>query len=72
VLSAVNQIGGAAGIAVLGTIFLAVLDSPADGNSRLSVFGNAFAAVIPVEITLYLLAAALMLLLPKAAAAHEA
>jgi hypothetical protein len=36
------------------------------------VFGNAFAAVIPVEITLYLLAAALMLLLPKAAAAHEA
>ncbi|HEY0690158.1 MAG TPA: MFS transporter [Kribbella sp.] len=72
VLSAVNQIGGAAGIAVLGTIFFAALDSPADGSSRLSVFGNAFAAVIPVEITLYLLAAALMLLLPKAAAAHEA
>jgi predicted MFS family arabinose efflux permease len=67
-LSAATQIGGAAGIAVLGTIFFAALQSPADDNSRLIVFGNAFAAVIPVEIALYLLGAALMLLLPKAAA----
>lgn len=73
VLSTVNQIGGAAGIAALGSIFFAAVDSPVAGASQLAVFGNAFAAVIPVEIAFYLLAAALMLLLPRtAAAAHSA
>ncbi|MFD1535248.1 MFS transporter [Pseudonocardia aurantiaca] len=72
VLSTVNQIGGAAGIAVLGTIFFAALDSPTGGASPLHVFGNAFVAVIPLEIVLYLLAAALMLLLPRSGAAPGA
>ncbi|HUR04084.1 MAG TPA: MFS transporter [Nonomuraea sp.] len=73
VLSTVNQIGGAAGIAALGSIFFAAVDSPVAGASQLDVFGNAFAAVIPVEIAFYLLAAVLMLLLPRtAAAAHSA
>ncbi|MCW2914037.1 MAG: putative transporter [Actinomycetia bacterium] len=73
VLSTVNQIGGAAGIAALGSIFFAAVDSPVAGASQLDVFGNAFAAVIPVEIAFYLLAAVLMLPLPRtAAAAHSA
>ncbi|MBC7631053.1 MFS transporter [Aeromicrobium sp.] len=70
VLSTAIQIGAAAGIAVLGTIFFAALDNPGAGSSRLGVFGDAFAAVILVEIGLYVLAAMLMLLLPKAAAAE--
>lgn len=72
VLSTVNQIGGAAGVAVLGTIFFTALDHPDAGGSQLHVFGNAFAVVLPVEIALYLVAAALMLLLPRAAAAPGA
>jgi len=70
-LSTVNQIGAAAGVAVLGTVFFTALDSPPAGTSPLHVFGSAFAAVLPVEIALYLLAAALMLLLPRAASAHS-
>jgi EmrB/QacA subfamily drug resistance transporter len=69
VLSTVNQVGGAAGIAALGAIFFTALDSPADGASRLDVFGAAFAAVLPFEVALYLLAAVLMLLLPRTAGA---
>lgn len=52
VLTTVNQIGGAAGIAVIGTVFFA---------------GSGFATVVLIELALYLLAAALMLLLPRTA-----
>jgi EmrB/QacA subfamily drug resistance transporter len=67
VLSTVNQIGGAAGVAALGTLFFTASDSHADDVTRLQGFSDAFAAVLPVGIVLYLLAAALMLLLPRAA-----
>jgi predicted MFS family arabinose efflux permease len=72
VLSTVNQIGGAAGVAALGTLFFTALDSHAADVAQLPGFSDAFAAVLPVEIALYLLAAALMLLLPRATAAHNA
>lgn len=68
VLSTVVQIGGAAGIAALGTLFFAVLNDPAPGASQLEIASGAFAAVLPVEFALYLLAAVLMLLLPATAA----
>ena len=71
-LSTVNQIGAAAGVAVLGTVFFTALDSPSAGASRLHLFGTAFTAVLPIEIALYLLAAALMLLLPRTAAKQGA
>lgn len=66
VLSTVTQIGGAAGVAALGTLFFTTLD---DHAAPLQGFGDAFAAVLPVGIVLYLLAAALMLLLPRTAVA---
>jgi MFS family permease len=72
VLSTVTQIGGAAGIAALGTMFFSALSTPADGASQLEAHSEAFEAVIPVEIALYLLAAALMLLLPRTTAAPAA
>ncbi|MET7278519.1 MFS transporter [Kribbella sp. NPDC005582] len=68
VLSTVNQLGGAAGIAVLGTVFFGRLDSAA-GGERAEVFSDAFAAVLPIEVVLYVLAAVLMLRLPRTAAA---
>ncbi|WP_345576251.1 MFS transporter [Nonomuraea rosea] len=67
VLSTVNQIGGAAGVAALGTLFFTASDSHAGDVARLQGFSDAFTAVLPVGIVLYLLAAALMLLLPRAA-----
>ncbi len=69
VLSTVTQIGGAAGIAALGTVFFSALDVPVAGASQLEVLSSAFAAVIPVEIALYVVAAVLMLLLPRTTAA---
>ena len=69
VLSTVNQVGGAAGIAILGTVFFSTLDTPTADSGKLEVFSDAFAAVLPIEIALYLLAAALMLRLPRTAAA---
>ncbi|WP_211332497.1 MFS transporter [Nocardioides aurantiacus] len=72
VLSTVNQIGAAVGIAALGTIFFTSLDDPAPDADRLQAFSDALARVMPWEIGLYLLAAALMLLLPRTAAPAEA
>ncbi len=71
-LSTVNQIGAAAGIAVLGTVFFSSLGRSSGDADQLQAFGSAFAAVLPFEIAFYLVAAALMLLLPRAAAAPEA
>lgn len=62
------QLGGAAAIAVLGTIFFTALSNPADARSALHTYSDAFAAVLPVEMGLYLVAAVLMLALPRAAA----
>ncbi|MFG1991961.1 MFS transporter [Actinoplanes sp. NPDC048988] len=55
VLSTVTQIGGAAGVAVLGTVFF----SAPDGLAR----------VMPWQVAAYLLAALVMLALPRTAAA---
>lgn len=68
VLTTVTQIGGAAGVAVLGTVFFSGL--AAGGGPRLQTYGAAFSAVLVAEIVLYLVAAGLMLLLPRAAAGH--
>lgn len=68
VLSTVIQLGGAAGIAVLGTVFFTALSNPADNGSALHTYGAAFAAVLPLEMGLYLVAAVLMLALPRTTA----
>lgn len=70
VLSTVNQIGGAAGVAVLGTVFFNAL-TPPTGTSTSDVFGHALAQVLPWQVLTYLLAAVAMLALPRAASAHE-
>jgi len=69
VLTTVIQIGGATGIAALGTVFFTALDAGKAGP--LGTYGDAFASVLLAEVALYGLAAALMLLLPKAAATHR-
>lgn len=65
VLSTVNQIGGSVGVAVLGTLFFTRV-AHADSGGRAAAFGDAFAAVLPWQVGLYLIAAALMTLLPAA------
>ncbi|NDU71687.1 MFS transporter [Actinomadura sp. DSM 109109] len=63
VLSTANQIGGAAGIAVLGTVFFgSVTDASPSGH------GHALGIVLIVSAALYLVTAVVMLGLPKAAA----
>ena len=64
-LSTVTQIGGAVGIAVLGTVFFNALGAP-DGPAPV---GQALARVMPWQVAAYLLAAAAMLALPRTAAA---
>jgi hypothetical protein len=67
VLSTVNQIGGATGVAALGTVFFTILNRGRGSPDRLGVF-SAFAAVLVWQVVLYVFAAGLMLLLPRAAA----
>ena len=69
VLSTVAQIGGAVGIAALGTLFFSTLDNAPDGASQLQVLSDAFETVIPAGVVLYVLSAGLMLLLPRTTAA---
>lgn len=84
VLSTVNQIGGSIGVAVLGTVFftrVADLASGAAGTSSTAasgpgagsaaVFADALASTLPWQIGLYLVAAALMTLLPRRPASAE-
>ncbi|RSN11874.1 MFS transporter [Nonomuraea sp. WAC 01424] len=66
VLSTVNQIGGAAGIAVLGTIFFTTVA----GSPALPDYGHALGIVLIVSAVLYLVTALVMLALPKAAVEH--
>lgn len=71
VLSTVNQIGGAVGIAVLGTVFFtSVADSAVDGAPALPDYGHALGIVLIVSAALYLITALVMLALPKAAVEH--
>ncbi|MFF7870517.1 MFS transporter [Streptomyces qaidamensis] len=73
VLSTVNQIGGAAGVAVLGTVFFNALDPAAGAASGApaQLFGHALAQVMPWQVATYVLAALVMLALPKTAATHQ-
>lgn len=77
VLSTVNQIGGAIGIAVLGTLFFSALPvAPAGASGAITagsggtaaVFGQALAQVMPWQALAYVLAAVAMLALPRTAA----
>ena len=63
VLSTVNQIGGSIGVAALGTVYFNHT-AHAGAGRQTTAFADAFAAVLPWQIGLYLLAAALMTLLP--------
>lgn len=67
-LSTVNQIGGATGVAVLGTVFFAAL---APARSAAETFGDALATVLPIQMAVYLVAALLMLALPGRAGTHR-
>ncbi|MEU6729837.1 MFS transporter [Nonomuraea wenchangensis] len=67
VLSTVNQIGGAAGVAVLGTIFFTTVADA--GAPALPGHGHALGVVLLISAALYLVTALVMLALPKAAVA---
>ncbi|XVV16319.1 MFS transporter [Actinoplanes sp. CA-131856] len=69
VLSTVTQIGGAAGVAVLGTLFFSALGTGSTDGGAPAVFGNGLAQVMPWQVAAYLLAAVVMLALPRTAAA---
>lgn len=66
VLSTVNQVGSAAGIAVIGTVFFSVArERTADGADPAAALGDALATTMPWQATLYLAAALLLTLLPR-------
>lgn len=66
VLSTINQLGGAIGVAALGTVFFTTLTGHGD---RLTAHAHALASVLmPWQIGCYLLAAVLLSLLPRVAA----
>lgn len=65
VLSTINQVGSAAGIAALGTVFFAhATDRLGDQAAPAQAFADALAATLPWQIGLYVLAAVLLSLLP--------
>lgn len=70
VLSTVNQIGGAVGIAVLGTMFFTTVTESANGVPILADYSHALSIVLVVSAVLYAVTALVMLALPKAAATH--
>ncbi|GAA3453593.1 hypothetical protein [Dactylosporangium matsuzakiense] len=79
VLSTVNQIGGAVGVALLGTVFFDALATgtaapgaaPTGAADGAAAFGHALARVMPWQVATYLLAAAAMLALPRTAVPHQ-
>jgi EmrB/QacA subfamily drug resistance transporter len=73
VLTTVGQVGNALGVAVLGAMFFARLESSfTDGGTGLIAYGDAFTMILPWQVACYVAAAALMLLLPRRAnAPHE-
>lgn len=70
VLTTVSQIGGAAGVAILGLVFFQALHGRG-GATPLAAYSAAFAAILPWQVACYLAAAALMLLLPPRAIADD-
>lgn len=71
VMSTINQIGGAVGVAVLGTVFFNAASSAGPATAPAELFGDALAQVMPWQVATYLLAAVAMLALPKTAAPHQ-
>lgn len=71
VLSTVNQIGGAVGVAILGTVFFNAASSAGTATAPAELFGDALAQAMPWQVATYLLAAVAMLALPKTAATHQ-
>lgn len=71
VLSTINQIGGAVGVAFLGTVFFNAASSAGPATAPAELFGDALAQVMPWQVATYLLAAVAMLALPKTAAPHQ-
>lgn len=74
VLSTVNQIGGAIGIAVLATVFFDALPAAAQAgahDTQALALGRALTHVMPYQVVTYVLAAMGMLALPKTAAVHQ-
>lgn len=66
VLSTITQIGSAAGVAILGLLFFSVLNNSfAHNDSTSSSYTNAFNAILPWQIAIYIIAACLMALLPS-------
>lgn len=68
VLSTVNQIGGAIGIASLGTIFFNTATGTSSGPPALGDYSNALGVVLLISAVLYVLTAVAMLALPRSAA----
>jgi len=72
VLTTINQIGNPTGVALLGTLFFTTLaGSFTHGHASLNSYSAAFGSLLPWQGGLYLLAALLMLALPKKTAAHQ-
>ncbi|MEV5540925.1 MFS transporter [Saccharopolyspora shandongensis] len=70
VLSTVNQIGGAIGIAVLGTIFFTTAAGSTNGPPALTDYSDALSIVLLISAGLYIITALVMFALPKSAAEH--
>lgn len=62
--STAQQLGGALGVATVGTVFFSALESHGD-------YTAAFTTALPVSIGLFVVAAVLSLVLPKTAVAEE-
>jgi hypothetical protein len=58
-----QQLGGALGVAVIGTVFFAELESES--------FTDSFTYALPIAAGLFLIAAALVLVLPRTAVSEE-
>ncbi|WP_047690659.1 MFS transporter [Kocuria sp. ZOR0020] len=72
-LATVNQIGGSVGVALLGTVFFAALTpagTTASQSSPGELFGHALAQVMPWQMAIYVLAAVMMLALPRTVGTH--
>lgn len=72
VLTTVGQVGGAAGVAVLGVVFFAALGtSSTDGATALIAYADALTSILPWQVACYVVAAGLMLFLPRRAASPD-
>ena len=72
VLTTINQIGNSTGVALLGTLYLHHPGRKLHPRSRLAeLLQRRIRSILPWQVGLYLLAAVLMLALPKKTADHQ-